>query len=516
METSDSHRIKKALVSVSDKSGIIEFVTELANLGVEILSTGGTALLLRQAGLEVINVSEFTKFPEILDGRVKTLHPAIHSGLLAKLNNEEHLKELSDRGFESIDLVIVNLYPFEETLTRNKPHDDIIENIDIGGPAMLRSAAKNYEWSAPVVNPERYDEIISILKENNLTLPIKYRMELAGEVFSHTAYYDSVIASYFHKLNDIKYSVKAALPVKMAQSLRYGENPHQDAALYGNFFSIFKQLHGKELSFNNILDIDSASKLIVEFDEPTAAIIKHTNPCGVGTADNLVDAYNNAFETDNVSPFGGIITFNGIVDKPTAEAIHELFAEVIICTEFTDDALKILMRKRDRRLITFDFEKLKSIKSFDLKSVAGGYLMQDSNQKLMDENRLEVVTLRKPTEKEFKALRFAWKVCKHVKSNSIVYTLDDRTLAIGAGQMSRVDSARIAIEKAKMMGLSLKGSVVASDAFFPFADGILYAVEVGATAIIQPGGSVMDKEVIEAANQHDLSMVFTGIRHFKH
>ncbi len=515
MLTPDTHKIKRALISVSDKSGIVEFAKQLTELGIEIYSTGGTMKTIADAGIPVKSISDLTGFPEIMDGRVKTLHPKIHAGLLAVLNNEEHLKQMQEHGLESIDLLVVNLYPFEAALEKNLPHDEMIENIDIGGPGMLRAAAKNYLWTAPVTNPNRYDEIINMLKTSG-TINETYRLELAADVFTHTAYYDSLISEYLRKQTKAAEPVKFSIPMKKLQDLRYGENPHQSAALYGDFYNIFKQLHGKALSYNNIIDIDSAAKLILEFDEPTVAIIKHTNPCGVGTAESLTDAWDKAFATDNVSPFGGIITVNRPVDKDFAEKVHGIFTELIIAPEFTEDALDVLRKKRDRRLILADYDALREHLTYDLKSVTGGFLRQDTDTLLLDEEKLRVVTKRQPTEEEMKALLFGWKVCKHVKSNSIVYTSHDRTLGVGAGQMSRVDSARIAVEKAKLMGLDLQGSACASDAFFPFPDGVEQAAEAGATAVIQPGGSIRDEEVIAAADRLGIAMVFTGMRHFKH
>lgn len=517
MNTPDNHIVKKAIISVSDKTGIVEFCNELCNLGIEIYSTGGTKKLLLSNNIPVKSVSEITNFPEILDGRVKTLHPSIHAGLLADLGKNEHLNQLEEMSLESIDLLVVNLYPFEETLkNENATHDQLIENIDIGGPTMLRAAAKNYRWTLPLINPNRYQELISILKENNCTVSEKYRLLLAGEVFTFTAYYDSLIAGYMNKINQVEIPAKLTIPVAKEYDLRYGENPHQKAALLGNFSSLFDKIHGKELSFNNIIDINAASQLILEFDEPTVAIIKHTNPCGVGCGNNLVEAWDKAFATDNVSPFGGILAVNRKIDLDTAKAIHDIFLEVIIAPDYSSEALEILTKKRDRRLIRTDFDKLNEAITHDIRSVAGGFLMQTADNELIDESNIKVVSEKQPTPYELKAMMFAWKISKHVKSNAIVYTSDDRTLAIGAGQMSRVDSSRIAVEKAKSMSIDLRGSVVASDAFFPFADGLLQAIEAGAVAVIQPGGSVRDNEVIEAANKNKIAMIFTNMRHFRH
>jgi phosphoribosylaminoimidazolecarboxamide formyltransferase/IMP cyclohydrolase len=513
----DSYQIKRALISVSNKNGIIDFARSLGELGIEIFSTGGTAQALKENGIEVKSVSELTGFPEIMEGRVKTLHPAVHAGLLADLDKEDHRRQLGEHNLASIDMLVVNLYPFEETLAKeNTSHKDLIENIDIGGPAMLRAAAKNYRWTAPVVNPELYTEIVELMRHDDNRLEETYRRRLAGETFSHTAHYDAVISGYFNNINKIEFPNKISLSYPVEQNLRYGENPHQNAVLYGDFGKIFKKLHGKELSYNNIVDIDAAAKLATEFDLPACGIIKHTNPCGVGTAANLPDAFRKAFATDNVSPFGGIFVFNRPVDIETAKTVHDIFSEVIIAPEFLPEALELLVKKKNRRLIQADFGLLDRHWNNDFKSVAGGILMQNSDRSLFGEDHLKVVTKRQPTDEEMIAMTFAWKICKHVKSNTIVYTKSDRTLGIGAGQMSRVDSARIAREKALKMELELSNSVVASDAFFPFADGLLQAVEAGATAVIQPGGSIRDEEVIKAADDNNIAMVFTGMRHFRH
>lgn len=516
MNKPDSYKISTALISVSDKTGIVDFAKELIELGVEIYSTGGTEKALQNANIPCKSITNLTGFPESFDGRVKTLHPAIHAGLLAELDNSEHLSQLSKFGFKSIDLLVVNLYPFEEKLAiKDIPQKELIENIDIGGPTMLRAAAKNYRWTAPVINPDRYSQIIESLKINNRAIPLSLRFELAGEVFSETAYYDSLISGYFRKENNILEQRHFALPMKLEQSLRYGENPHQAAWLFGNFTNICKQLHGKELSYNNIVDINAACHLITEFEEPTAAIIKHTNPCGIGSADNLVDAYNKAFETDKDAPFGGIIIVNKPFTIDLAQTINDIFTEVLIAPEFEPDALEFLKKKKNRRLMQVDFEQFKSANNIDIKSVADGFLMQNPDDKLI-EGELQIVTKRKPTPEEIKSMLFSFKVVKHVKSNSIVFTTADRTLGIGAGQMSRVDSSRIAVAKAKMAGLDLSNSTVASDAFFPFADGLIEVANAGATAVIQPGGSVRDDEVIKAADERNIAMVFTGMRHFRH
>lgn len=516
MLAENNHKVKRALISVSDKTGLVEFAKALSELGVEIFSTGGTKKALSDANVPVKSVSELTGYPEILGGRVKTLNPVVHAGLLADLGNPDHIKQMEEHNLQSIDIVAVNLYPFEKTLqNENSTHQDLIENIDIGGPAMLRASAKNYKWTAVVVNPDNYENVINHLKESG-TIPEEFRAKLAAEVFTHTASYDTMIAGYFNNYCEVKAPAKLNMSFPLAQDLRYGENPHQKASLYGNFNEIFEKLHGKELSFNNILDINAASGLILEFDEPALAIIKHTNPCGVALGADLAEAFQKAFATDNVSPFGGIIAVNRAMDLRSAEAMHSLFAEVIVAPDFTDEALALLTKKKDRRLIKVDLAKLDASIKLDFRSVAGGLLLQDADRIGLNKDEMKVVTKRQPTEDEMKALAFAWKICKHVKSNAIVYTSSDRTLAVGAGQMSRVDSSRIAVEKAKLNDLDLKGSVIASDAFFPFGDGVQQAAEAGATAIIQPGGSVRDEEVIKVADEYGMAMVFTGIRHFKH
>jgi phosphoribosylaminoimidazolecarboxamide formyltransferase/IMP cyclohydrolase len=517
MNSTNNYQIKTALISVSKKDGIIEFAQELSKLGIVIYSTGGTEKSLKEAGLPVKSVIELTNFPECFDGRVKTLHPAIHSGLLAQLDNPLHIKQLQDFNYQSIDLLVVNLYPFEDKLSQEEiSHEELIENIDIGGPTMLRAAAKNYLWTVPVINPVRYNQIIETLRANNTTIPLNLRLELAGEVFQETSYYDSLVSDYFKSYNKIHTPEKFTLALKLDQNLRYGENPHQEAALYGNFTNIFKQLHGKELSYNNIVDINGSVDLINEFTEPTVAIIKHTNPCGVGTANNLLDAWQKAFETDKESPYGGIIAMNDTLTLELAREIDAIFTEVLIAPAFEKAALELLMKKKNRRLLTVNFKKFVENRNIEIKSVAGGVLVQSTDKELYDESMMKVVTKRQPTDDEIKSLLFGWKVAKHVKSNSIVYSKFDRTLAVGAGQMSRVDSSRIAVEKAKLMGLKLEGSTVASDAFFPFADALLKATEAGATAAIQPGGSIHDEEVIAAADANNIAMIFTGMRHFKH
>jgi phosphoribosylaminoimidazolecarboxamide formyltransferase/IMP cyclohydrolase len=423
-----------------------------------------------------------------MDGRLKTLHPVVHGGLLAELDKDSHLSQMEEHHMQSIDILVVNLYPFEETLKKDdSTHEDIIENIDIGGPTMLRAAAKNYLWTVPIVNPTCYDNIIKLLEAKDMTIPEDARLELADEVFQHTSYYDSIISEYLRNKVNNKQPKKLTVPMLKLSELRYGENPHQNGyALWKKLQRYLRKLHGKELSYNNIMDIDAAAKLILEFDETACAIIKHTNPCGAALGTDLTDAYKKAFSTDNVSPFGGIIIVNEKLDKKQLNNAR-IFTELIIAPDFEQEALELLQTKKNRRLIKFNAELLKQSLGFDMKSVAGGYLYQKTDTVLVDETKLKVVTDKQPTDEEMDAMMFAWKICKHVKSNAIVYTANDRTLGIGAGQMSRVDSARIAVEKAKLMNIDLKGSVCASDAFFPFADGVEQAVEAGATCIIQPG-----------------------------
>ena len=503
-----------ALLSVSDKTGIVAFARELHALGVRILSTGGTAKALIEADIPVTGVSDVTGFPEIMDGRVKTLHPKIHGGILGRMDHTADLDQMRQHGIEHIDIVVVNLYPFEQTVANPASTDaDIIENIDIGGPAMVRASAKNHEHVTIIVNPQHYPAVIEQLKQGGTTLQL--RRQLAMEAFSHTAQYDARISQYFSR-SIAGFLAEGALPLRMDQPLRYGENPHQKAVLYGSFTSLFRQLHGKELSYNNILDIDAAVGLCLEFDEPTVVIVKHNNPCGVGSDASLVEAYRKAFATDTVSPFGGIIAVNQPVDLAFAEEVHSLFAEVLIAPSFSEEALSLLQKKKDRRLMLLDRTAYDATVKTSVRSIAGGFLVQDADAALYSDEHLRVVTSRTPSDDERQAMLYAWKIAKHVKSNAIVYATHDRSLAIGAGQMSRVDSARIAVRKAQDAGIDLTGCAVASDAFFPFADGLLQAAEAGASCVIQPGGSIRDEEVIAAANEKGLAMLFTGMRHFRH
>ena len=509
--------VRQALVSVSDKRGIVELAKALRHYNIEIISTGGTYQALKDAKIAVRSVSDVTGFPEILDGRVKTLHPVIHAGILAATDNPLHVKQLREHDIEPIDLVIVNLYPFEQTVAREGVTlEQAIEQIDVGGPTMVRAAAKNHRHTAVVVNPDRYQALVDEMEKNGGGITLQTRFDLAREAFQHTAMYDAMIASYFSSMQSAKRLPEVVtLSLKQSETLRYGENPHQAGALYGKFNTYFKKLHGKELSYNNILDINAATLLCAEFEKPTAVIVKHNNPCGVGSAETLLEAYRKALATDPKSAFGGIVVVNRTLDMATAEAINEIFTEVVIAPSYAEGVLDLLMKKKDRRLI-HQLVDLRSVKSFDIRSVSGGLLVQEQDQHRVTRESLRTVTTRKPTDDELEALLFAWRVAKHVKSNAIVYARKDRTLGIGAGQMSRVDSAKLAVMKAQEAGLDLAGCSVASDAFFPFADGLLEAVKGGATSVAEPGGSVRDEEVIKAANENNVAMVFTGVRHFRH
>jgi phosphoribosylaminoimidazolecarboxamide formyltransferase/IMP cyclohydrolase len=506
-------KIQRALLSVSDKTGLIDFARGLHEQGVELLSTGGTAKAIAAAGIPVREISDYTGFPEMMDGRVKTLIPKVHGGLLFLRDDPKHQSQAAEHGILPIDLVCVNLYPFEETVAKKGVTlEEAIEQIDIGGPSMIRSGSKNHRSVTVVVDPADYPRVLDAMKSGNGETTPELRARLAVKAFATTGAYDRAISSYLD--NESAPGETLSLEFPLAGRLRYGENPHQEAELYGGFFDYFEKLHGKELSFNNILDITAATRLIGEFAKPTVAILKHTNPCGVGSDDNLTEAWEKAFSTDRAAPFGGIIIANRPVDETLARAISEIFSEVIIAPEFTAEARALLQKKKNLRLMRL----LQEIPAADrdIRSVIGGLLVQDAD--VADRAGLEkkVVSARPPTKEEIEAMEFGWKVVKHVKSNAIVYAGKDRTLGIGAGQMSRVDSSRIAVWKAGEAGLSLKGSVVCSDAFFPFPDGLIAAAEAGATAAIQPGGSVRDPEVIAAANERGVAMVFTGTRHFRH
>jgi phosphoribosylaminoimidazolecarboxamide formyltransferase / IMP cyclohydrolase len=510
-----------ALLSVSDKTGLLPFAKSLVEQhGYKLLSTGGTAKMLRDAGLPVTDVGEHTGFPEIMEGRVKTLHPKVHGGLLCRRDSHEHLEQAKQHHIDLIDLVVVNLYPFEATVAKpNCSFEDAIENIDIGGPSMLRSAAKNHAAVTVVTDPADYERVLAALVQPAALSEL--RRELALKVFQRTSAYDAAIANYLETQSQPGTGNVLGMPARftttlpLAQRLRYGENPHQQAALYGSFHEAFEQLQGKELSYNNILDITAATYLIGEFERPTLAILKHTNPCGVASADSLLAAWQLAFETDRQAPFGGIIVANRTVDQGLASAIAEIFSEVIIAPEFDADALAILGKKKNLRLMRAKVG-LRADTLREIRAVIGGVLVQDRDQKPINPRDFKVVTKRVPTADEMSALLFGWRVVRHVKSNAIVYAGRERTLGIGAGQMSRVDSSRIAVWKAGEAKLSLAGSAVCSDAFFPFPDGLLAAADAGATCAIQPGGSVKDAEVIAAADARNMAMVFTGMRHFRH
>jgi len=516
-------KITRALISVSDKTGIIEFSQQLAGYGVEILSTGGTAKLLREAGLTVKDVSEFTGFPEMLDGRVKTLHPKVHGGLLGMRSNPAHVAKMKEHGIENIDMVVVNLYPFEATVA--KPGcllEDAIENIDIGGPTMLRSAAKNYPDVTVLVDCADYATVLKEMKAAKGAVSPATNFGLAVKVFQHTAAYDGAISNYLGArlgAEPQQYPATFTIQVKKAQDLRYGENPQQTAAFYVEknvaepCVSNAVQLQGKELSFNNIIDLDAAIETVKEFEQSAAVIIKHTNPCGVALADTPLNAYLKARECDPVSAYGGIVGFNRQVDGNIARELASTFLEAVIAPGYSDEALEIFKAKKNVRLMQVPLLEEYEAQGFDLKKVVGGLLVQGRDLGMIRAADCRVVTERTPTASEYEALDFAWRVCKHVKSNAIVFTNRDQTVGIGAGQMSRVDSSRIAVQKAL---LPIQGTVLASDAFFPFRDGVDAAAEAGVTAVIQPGGSVRDEEVIKAANEHGIAMVFTGMRHFRH
>ena len=516
-------KIQRALLSVSDKSGLIDFARALVTANVELISTGGTAKAIRDAGLPVKDISAHTGFPEMMDGRVKTLHPKIHGGLLYIRGNATHEAAAREHNIAPIDLVVVNLYPFEETVAKpNVALHDAIENIDIGGPSMLRSAAKNHESVTVIVDPADYAAVAEQIKASGETT-LGMRRKLAAKVYFRTSAYDAAIYMHLNGEFEAEEANVAAsgnlyINAGIVQSLRYGENPHQSAVLCGRFREYFEQLHGKELSYNNILDLTAAENLIEEFsgEQPTLAILKHTNPCGVGQGANLREAWDKAFATDKQAPFGGIIAVNKTLDASCAEAIAEIFSEVIIAPDFAPEALAILQKKKNLRLLRA-LKPMAQSTMGDIRGVgADSFLVQDRDSKVTRAADLKMVTKRKPTDAELQAMLFGWRVVKHVKSNAIVYAGADRTLGIGAGQMSRVDSSRIAVWKAGEAKLSLKGSVICSDAFFPFPDGLVAAAEAGATAAIQPGGSVKDPEVIAAADERNIAMVFTGTRHFRH
>ncbi|MBA1336693.1 MAG: IMP cyclohydrolase / Phosphoribosylaminoimidazolecarboxamide formyltransferase [Firmicutes bacterium] len=512
---------KRALISVSDKTGIVEFARVLVKYGYEIVSTGGTARVLQENGVEVIGISEVTGFPECLDGRVKTLHPSIHAGLLAIRKNEEHMRQINELNIKPIDMVVINLYPFKETI--QKPGvtlEEAIENIDIGGPTMLRAAAKNYQDVAVIVDPADYDTVIRELEQNgDISSELKFR--LCAKVFSHTAHYDALITGYFNERLGIEFPQQLTLTYEKIQDLRYGENPHQKAAFYrevgkrAGTLTEAVQLHGKELSFNNINDTNGALELLKEFDPniPVVIGVKHTNPCGVGVGNTVFEAWKKAFECDPVSIFGGIVASNSIIDRDIAGAINEIFIEIVIAPGYTGDALEILKSKKNIRILRLDNISSKDTGSrADIKKVNGGLLVQDADRLLADQE-LKVVTQAKPDRQTMEDLMFAWKVSKHIKSNGIVIAKNGQTLGIGPGQVNRIWAVENSIKQARF---GLEGAVMASDAFFPFADCVEAAAKAGIKAIIQPGGSLRDEDSIKACDEHGIAMVFTGMRHFKH
>lgn len=509
---------KRALISVSDKNGITDFARELVSLGFELISTGGTKKALQEQGIPVLSVSDVTGFPEILEGRVKTLNPFIHGGLLAKQDDEAHQKQLEKHGIEPIQIVCVNLYPFQQTI--EKPDvtvADAIENIDIGGPTMLRSSAKNHQYVTVVVDPTDYETVISELKADGKT-SLETRRKLAAKVFRHTAAYDALIAGYMTDLAGEETPEKLTVTYELKQTLRYGENPHQKAAFYkkplGSTFSIAyaEQLHGKELSYNNINDADAALQIVKEFTEPAAVAVKHMNPCGIGTGKSGYEAFTKAFAADPVSIFGGIIAFNREVKAETAEKLREIFLEIIIAPSFSEEALAILTGKKNLRLLTIPFDDVEKVE-MKLTTIEGGLLVQERDNFTLEDATITIPTKRQPTEAEWESLKLGWKVVKHVKSNAIVVTSEDMTLGIGAGQMNRVGAAEIALKQA---GEKAQGAGLASDAFFPMDDTIEAAAKAGITAIIQPGGSIRDEDSIKKADEYGIAMVFTGVRHFKH
>ena len=515
--------IQRALVSVSDKTGIVEFCRKLHSLDIEILSTGGTADLLKKNGVPVTPIADYTGFPEMMDGRVKTLHPKVHGGILGRRDSPEHMQSMEDHGILPIDLVVINLYPFEATVAKEGcTLEDAVENIDIGGPAMIRSAAKNFDSVIVVVDPSAYDVVLKEIEGNKGNVTGRTRKRLSRDAYSHTARYDSLIAKYLTSQMDDEtgYAPWFISAFKKVQDLRYGENPHQSAALYkcptasDSDIVSAEQLQGKELSFNNIIDLQAAWGLAVEFDSSSAVVIKHTNPSGVAVGENQLEVFINARDTDPVSAFGGILGFNREVQAETAKEIVKNFVEAVVAPGFAPEALEIFKSKKNVRVMKMPMMlRTSAVKKYDVKKISGGILVQDTDDINYDPARLKVASERQPTEQEMQDLLFAWTVAKHIKSNAIVYALGGQTIGVGAGQMSRVDSAKIAVTKAQK---SLKDNVMASDAFFPLRDSIDEAAKNGIKAIIQPGGSIRDEEVIQAANEHGMAMVFTGIRHFNH
>ncbi|WP_372791789.1 bifunctional phosphoribosylaminoimidazolecarboxamide formyltransferase/IMP cyclohydrolase [Paraconexibacter sp.] len=512
--------VRRALLSVSDKRGIVDFARGLVDLGVELVSTGGTAAELAAAGLPVRAIEDYTGFPEMMDGRVKTLHPRLYAGLLAVRDNPEHAAAAHEHGIEMVDLVCVNLYPFERTVAKLNVEDrDAIENIDIGGPTMIRATAKNHAYTAVVVKPESYDAVLEELRENEGSLSFTTRQELAAQAFHDTARYDTAIARWFAERSD-DFPPLLVRAYEKVTDLSYGENPHQRAAYYagvGNrthLLSMVKQHHGKQLSFNNLLDLDSARALARDFDEPACTIVKHNNPCGAAIGADALAAYRGAFECDPLSAFGGVIAVNRPIDEELAQALHQQFIEVLIAPGYTAGALEILTQKQNIRILEDQERRAVPLGELQARQVQGGMLVQDRDTIRLERDGMTVATERRPTEQEWSDLLFAWRVCKHVKSNAIILAEGDSTIGIGAGQMSRVDSVRLALEKCRRDSVS--GAVLASDAFFPFADGPALAIEAGVRAVIQPGGSIRDDEVIAAADAAGVAMVMTGRRHFRH
>jgi len=547
----DLRKIECALISVSDKSGVVEFAKSLSDLGVRIISTGGTAKTLRENGIDVTDVSDVTGFPEMMDGRVKTLHPKIHGGFLALRDNESHVAAMQTHSIDPIDLVVVNLYPFEQTITKDDVTLEVaVENIDIGGPAMIRSASKNWQDVAVVTDPRLYDGIVDELQENAGSLSLSTRKRLAALAYTRTASYDLAISSYLARQlseEDLEFleplnplgglifieseytdeepsdGLPASLSIELAKinDLRYGENPHQKAALYSTGepggLANAEQLHGKEMSYNNYVDADAAWDLVNDLDELAVAIIKHTNPSGVGVGGSNEEAYRRALSTDPVSAFGGIVAFNRTLDAITAALVTEVFTEVVIAPDFEPEALAVFQQKKNLRVLRIAGSNLESnIKRYEIKQVSGGYLAQEVDDHRLLESDLEVVSDREPSKSEMRSMLLAWRVCKHVKSNAIVLANETQTLGVGAGQMNRVDSVRIAAMRAERFNLPVEGSALASDAFFPFRDNVDEAAKLGVSGIIQPGGSIKDEESIAAADEHGITMAFTGIRHFKH
>ncbi|MFZ5516418.1 MAG: bifunctional phosphoribosylaminoimidazolecarboxamide formyltransferase/IMP cyclohydrolase [Candidatus Zhuqueibacterota bacterium] len=516
-------KMKRVLISVYDKQGIVEFARFLKQFDMDIISTGGTSKLLKQNGIPCLSVSEITGAPEMLDGRVKTLHPKIHGAILAKRDNKDHMAQLKEHGMALIDMVVINLYPFESVVSKpNVELSEALENIDIGGPTMVRAAAKNFKSVAVVISPSQYQAVMDHMSQHSGELSDALRKTLAIEAFRLTHLYDGAITRYLQSLESgAAYPKNIVLSFEKIQDLRYGENPHQSAAFYRELGSNssgitnLEQLHGKELSYNNIMDLDAVVKMVHTFGEPCSVIVKHSNPCGVAIGENICSAFEKAFATDSVSAFGGIFGFNRPVDLKTAELLKDIFIEVIVAPAYEPDALQVLSKKKNVRLLKLELGQTLP-KENNYRKVAGGLLIQSEDIKSIDDIEFKVVSNRQPTPDEWAALKFGWRVVKWVKSNAVIFCRSDRTIGIGAGQMSRVDSSRFAVDKASRANLDLTSTAVASDAFFPFRDGVDAAAEAGATAVIQPGGSVRDDEVIQAANELNLAMVFTGVRHFRH